>query len=92
MGGQGVISVLSNLYPETTNRLVGLCMAGRYREAADLQAALMPLIDALFCEVNPIPMKTALRLAGIDVGHCRLPLTDMSEAGLLRLKTALGAS
>ncbi len=92
MGGQGVISVLSNLYPETTNRLVGLCMAGRYREAADLQAALMPLIDALFCEVNPIPIKTALRLAGMDVGHCRLPLTDLSEAGLLRLKTALGAS
>lgn len=92
LGGQGVISVLSNLYPETTNRLVGLCMAGRYREAADLQAALMPLIDALFCEVNPIPIKTALRLAGLDVGHCRLPLTDMSEAGLLKLKTALGAS
>ncbi|MFR3469516.1 MAG: 4-hydroxy-tetrahydrodipicolinate synthase [Oscillospiraceae bacterium] len=91
LGGLGVISVLSNLYPETVVRLTGLCLAGRYREAANLQAALMPIIDALFCEVNPIPVKAALRLAGLDVGHCRLPLTDPTPEHLELLRRLVGA-
>ena len=91
LGGLGVISVLSNLYPETVVRLTGLCLAGRYREAANLQAALMPVIDALFCEVNPIPVKAALRLAGLDVGHCRLPLTDPTPEHLELLRRLVGA-
>ena len=91
LGGLGVISVLSNLYPETVVRLPGLCLAGRYREAANLQAALMPVIDALFCEVNPIPVKAALRLAGLDVGHCRLPLTDPTPEHLELLRRLVGA-
>lgn len=91
LGGLGVISVLSNLYPETVVRLTGLCLAGRYREAANLQAALMPIIDVLFCEVNPIPVKTALRLAGLDVGHCRLPLTDPTPEHLELLRRLVGA-
>ena len=91
LGGLGVISVLSNLYPETVVRLTGLCLAGRYREAANLQAALMPIIDALFCEVNPIPVKAALRLAGLDVGHCRLPLTDPTPEHLGLLRRLVGA-
>lgn len=90
LGGHGVISVLSNLYPETVTRLTGLCLAGRFREAGDLQAALMPAIDALFCEVNPIPIKAALRLAGLDVGHCRLPLTDPTPEHLEVLKQLVG--
>lgn len=91
LGGLGVISVLSNLYPETVVRLTGLCLAGRYREAANLQAALMPVIDVLFCEVNPIPVKAALRLAGLDVGHCRLPLTDPTPEHLELLRRLVGA-
>lgn len=91
LGGLGVISVLSNLYPETVVRLTGLCLAGRYREAANLQAALMPIIDVLFCEVNPIPVKAALRLAGLDVGHCRLPLTDPTPEHLELLRRLVGA-
>ena len=54
-----------------------------------MQVALMPLIDALFCEVNPIPVKQALNLAGFDVGLPRLPLTPLSEANIQRLKTLL---
>lgn len=89
LGGLGVISVLSNLYPETVVRLTGLCLAGRYREAANLQAALMPIIDALFCEVNPIPVKAALNLMGRDVGGLRLPLCDISPANREILRAAM---
>lgn len=92
LGGHGIISVVSNLYPETMVRLASLCMAGRYREAANLQAALMPAIDALFCEVNPVPIKAALRLTGLDVGHCRLPLTDPTPEHLELLKQVVGAT
>ena len=91
LGGLGVISVLSNLYPETVVRLTGLCLAGRYREAANLQAALMPIIDALFCEVNPIPVKAALRQAVLDVGHFRQPLTDPTPEHLELLRRLVGA-
>lgn len=86
MGGQGVISVLSNLYPETMVRLSDLCLAGRYREAARLQTDLMPIMDAMFCEVNPIAVKAAMRLSGLDVGHCRLPLTDPTGEHLALLR------
>ena len=64
-------------------------MAGRDREAANLQAALMPAIDALFCEVNPIPVKAAMQLIGYDCGGCRLPLTPMSSENLEKLKKYL---
>lgn len=86
LGGAGVISVLSNLYPETMVRLTDLCLAGRFREAAALQVALMPVMDAMFCEVNPIPVKAAMRLSGLDVGHCRLPLTDPTPEHLELLR------
>lgn len=86
LGGSGVISVLSNLYPETVVRLTDLCLAGRYKEAGQLQADLMPAMDAMFCEVNPIPIKAAMRAAGLDVGHCRLPLTDPTPEHTALLK------
>lgn len=91
LGGAGVISVLSNLYPETMVRLTDLCLAGRFREAAALQAALMPVMDAMFCEVNPIPVKAAMRLSGLDVGHCRLPLTDPTPEHLELLRQLVAA-
>lgn len=92
LGGQGVISVASNVYPETMVRLTDLCMAGRYPEAGRLQCSLMPLIDALFSEVNPIPVKAALRLLGFDVGLPRLPLTEPEPEHERLLRQVLGIS
>ena len=65
-------------------------LAGDFDTAAALQIQLQPLIEALFCEVNPIPVKEAMRLIGYDCGSCRLPLTSISESGQDRLKKLLG--
>lgn len=89
LGGKGVISVVSNLYPETMVELTNLCRKGQYSQAGALQCALMPIIDALFSEVNPIPIKAALGLMGFDVGRPRLPLTDMSQDKLEKMKEIL---
>ena len=78
-GGSGVISVLSHLYPEETN---GMCMAalnGDYALAAELQRQFLPLIDLLFCEINPIPIKAAMQCIGYDCGDCRLPLCKLTK-------------
>ena len=80
LGGSGVISVASNLLPQTISALTKLCRCGRYEEAGRLQVALAPLIKALFCEVNPIPIKTALAAKGLCCEEFRLPLCPMSEA------------
>lgn len=84
LGGSGVISVLSNLYPKTTVKMASSALSGDFKTAAALQCRLMPLIDALFSAVNPIPIKAALSMLGLEVGPCRLPLT-----GLDREKTRL---
>lgn len=89
LGGKGVISVVSNLYPETMKALTDLCKNGHYKEAGTLQCSLMSIIDVLFSEVNPIPIKAALRLIGYDVGHPRLPLTDLSTEKANQLKKIL---
>ncbi len=89
LGARGVISVLANVQPKQTLSLVRACQAGRYDEAGKLQCQLMPLIDALFCEVNPIPVKQALKLIGFDVGEPRLPLTPLSAAHESTLKALL---
>lgn len=89
LGGKGVISVTSNLFPETINELTSLCKKNRYKEAGALQCALMPIVDALFSEVNPIPIKAALRYLGFDVGLPRLPLGDISRENAERLKAIL---
>lgn len=81
VGAKGVISVLSNLCPAETVRLLELCKLEAYREAGRLQCSLMPLIDGLFREVNPIPIKAAMNLLGYDVGLPRRPLLDMTEDG-----------
>ena len=78
LGGQGVISVLSNVAPEETRYLTEAALAGDFDTASALQCELMELIGLLFCEVNPIPVKEALRLTGYDCGLCRLPLTAMT--------------
>lgn len=79
LGGQGVISVLSNVAPAETILLTQAALAGDFDTAAALQCQLLPLIGLLFCEVNPIPVKAAMGLIGYDCGGCRLPLTEMTE-------------
>ena len=89
LGGQGVISVLSNVCPGEVHDMVSAAHRGDFRAAAAEQNRLMPLIDALFCEVNPIPVKAALDLLGFDVGTPRLPLCPMEPEHLARLRAAL---
>jgi len=90
LGGAGVISVLSNVAPRDTHDMCAKFFAGDLAGARDIQLGYMELIGALFCDVNPIPVKEAMNLMGMDVGRCRLPLCDMDEAGKARLTAALG--
>ena len=89
LGGKGVISVLSNVAPARTHEMAASYLAGNREKALALQLDAIELIDALFCEVNPIPVKTALNLMGRKVGPLRGPLCEMSEANLEKLKKAM---
>ena len=89
LGGKGVISVLSNLYPELTQDMVRAALDGDFDTAAALQIRFQPLIRALFSQVNPIPVKAAMELIGYDCGTCRLPLTPPTEKLMTQLKCAL---
>ncbi len=89
LGGLGVISVLSNVLPKETASLCEAALDGDFDTAADLQCQLLPLIEALFCEVNPIPVKEAMRLIGYDCGGCRLPLTSMTKENRAKLEACL---
>ena len=89
LGGLGVISVLSDVAPEYTHDMCARMLDGDVKEAAAMQLKALPLIEALFCEVNPIPVKTALNMMGFEVGALRGPLYGMSEAGQERLRAAL---
>ena len=89
MGCKGVISVLANICPSATAELAGACLQGDYQKAAAMQIRYMELIDALFCEVNPIPVKTALNLMGMAVGPLRMPLCEMEDAAKARLSAAM---
>lgn len=82
LGFQGVISVAGNIVPRAIGDIVRRFLKGELSAARELQYRLDPLIDALFLEVNPIPVKTALKLMGIDAGPLRLPLCDMAEENL----------
>lgn len=89
LGAKGVISVASNIVPEVMVKMSHLCLEDRFQDASKLQLDYMALIDALFVEVNPIPIKTALDLLGKEAGPLRLPLCDMSPAHLDVLKVAM---
>jgi len=89
LGAKGLISVLSNVRPRQTVEMIRACLDGDYRYAGRLQLALTPLIDALFCEVNPIPVKKAMSLIGLDAGLPRLPLTPLTEEHTALLQTLL---
>ncbi len=86
LGGKGVISVVANIAPRDTHEMVVKFLNGDIEGSRELQFKLNPLIEALFLEVNPIPVKTALNLMGMNAGKLRLPLTDMSEQNLEILK------
>ena len=80
LGGQGVISVSANIVPEKVEQMVDMYMAGDVKGCRNMQFFLNPLNKALFCEVNPIPVKTAMKLMGMNMGPLRLPLTEMEPA------------
>ena len=89
LGAQGVISVVSNVKPLETTELCTAALNNDYIRASELQRQLLPLIDLLFAEVNPIPIKAAMKLIGLDCGKCRLPLTELSQGNLQKLQTLL---
>ena len=89
LGGLGVISVLSNVAPKETHDIVEMYLDGDVRGSMELQLKALPLVDQLFCEVNPIPVKAAMDLMGFEVGPLRMPLTEMEEAHKENLKAAM---
>lgn len=89
LGGSGVISVVANILPKETHDLVQKFLDDDIDASKKLQLDMKPLIDALFIEVNPIPIKTAMNLLGFEVGNLRLPLADMNEKNLEILKQEL---
>ena len=91
LGAKGVISVASNIIPGVMRQMTHLCLDNDFQAAAKLQIEYMDLIDALFCEVNPIPVKTALNLLGMEAGPLRLPLCEMSPTKEKRLQAAMAA-
>ena len=91
LGGLGVISVVANIAPKDTHLMAKSFLDGNLKKAQELQLSMKPLIDALFCETNPIPVKTAMNLMGMNVGGLRLPLTEMSDANVEKLKKELRA-
>ena len=89
LGGRGVISVVANVLPAQMHRLTELCLANDYAAAGKLQLELKDFCDAMFCDVNPIPVKTALNLMGWEAGPLRLPLCAPDEAVTARIRRAL---
>lgn len=89
LGGKGVISVLSNIAPRQTHEICESYFKGNTEKARQMQLEALPLINALFCEVNPIPVKAAMNLMGKEVGPMRLPLTEMEPENQARLKKAM---
>lgn len=89
LGGLGVISVLSNVAPKETHDMCAKFFEGDLQGSLDIQLKASALIDALFCEVNPIPVKKALNLMGMEAGPMRRPLTEMEPANAERLKKAM---
>ncbi len=88
-GGKGVISVIANIAPRDTHDMVKLYLDGEREKALAIQLKMLPLISALFCEVNPIPVKTAMNLLGFKGGDLRMPLCEMEEKNLEVLKKAM---
>ena len=91
LGGKGVISVLSNIMPRQTHEIVKLCLDNNYHGATEMQLKYLRLINALFCEVNPVPVKTAMAELGFCDIEMRLPLCEMEDANKEKLLNAMKA-
>ena len=91
LGGKGVISVLSNILPTETHHMTKLCLDGDFKSAAELQLKYLKLINALFCEVNPVPVKTAAALLGWCSEEMRLPLCEMDDTNKAKLVSVMKA-
>ena len=91
LGGKGVISVVSNVKPELVHNCCKAWFEGDVEKARALQLEMLPLCEALFCEVNPIPVKYAMNVLGWNAGECRLPLVEPSEANKEKIERALAA-
>ena len=89
LGAKGVISVASNIIPEVMVKMSHLCLENDFAAASQLQIKYMDLLDALFCEVNPIPIKAAMNLMGMEAGPLRLPLCDISDKNLAVLRASM---
>ena len=86
LGGKGVISVASNIIPKEMHDMTKYALEGNFKAAAELQLKYLGLIKALFCDVNPIPVKEAMNLMGMEVGECRLPLIKPEQSKIELLK------
>lgn len=91
-GGLGVISVAANIIPGEIAKICELFLNGENKESQELLLKYIPLMDALFMDVNPIPVKTAMNLMGKNVGHLRMPLCDMSDSQVEKLKGVMQAA
>lgn len=89
LGGKGVISVVANILPEETHNICEYYFSGDVEKSRDLQLKMLDLINNLFSEVNPVPIKTAMNLLGYNAGNLRMPLVDMSENNLEALKKSM---
>ena len=89
LGGKGVISVFSNFAPKTMSEITGLALEGKFKEATALQSKYLELMNSMFIDVNPIPVKEAMNLLGYNVGPCRLPLCSTTPEKLEKIKAAL---
>ena len=89
LGGAGVISVASNVVPGPMKELTDMCLAGEYPKAAAIQRKLLKLMDLMFCQVNPIPVKAAMEMLGYDCGSCRPPLDALPDADVQKLRGCL---
>lgn len=89
LGAKGVISVLSNIAPRVTHDIAMLGIQGKTKESAELQLEYIDLCKALFCDVNPIPVKSAMCMMGIDVGRCRMPLAQLNSSNEKYLRSVL---
>lgn len=91
LGAKGVISVLSNVMPKETHQMAQYCLDNDFHSASKMQLELLDLINHLFIDVNPIPVKQAMNLMGLNVGECRMPLYKMSDNDIQTLKNSLVA-
>ena len=89
LGAKGVISVASHVIPKEIHNMAQYCLDNNFAEATKLQLEYLDLINALFIEVNPIPVKEAVNMTGVDVGSCRMPLCDMTDEHKAVLRASL---